>query len=68
MSLIFLSRDKARNAGRRPALTKEVLDYGFTMKEDIKKLGFNERILVVHSALLGDTAKDTNSFTKRLIR
>ena len=63
----IFSRDKARNAAR-PALQKEVLDSGFTMKEDIKKLGYNDRILVVHSALLGDTAKDQFSFTGRLIR
>ena len=62
----MLSRNKARCAiGIKEV---EVLDSGFEKKENIKKLGFDDRILVVKSALLGDTAKDTHSFTKRLIR
>ena len=58
----FVSRDTARNA-------RQVRDIvGFELKDNIRKQGFNDRILIVHSALLGDTAKDKNSFTMRLIR
>ena len=34
----------------------------------IKDLGFNEQILTAQSSLLGETAKDENSFTKALLR
>ena len=35
---------------------------------DIKNLDFNNQILIVNSSLLGDAAKDNNSFTQRLLR
>merc|ERR1712010_253368 len=35
---------------------------------DIKDLDFNDQILIINSALLGDRAKDNNSFTQRLLR
>merc|ERR1712080_21669 len=38
------------------------------MGQEIKKLGFNDQILIVSSTILGDTASDTNSFTLRLTR
>jgi hypothetical protein len=38
------------------------------MAENIKKLGYNDNILKVQSALLGEKAADSNSFTTRLIR
>ena len=41
---------------------------GFKLKMDIKDLGFNDQILVINSSLLGDKAKDNNSFTQRLLR
>ena len=41
---------------------------GFNLKMDIKRLGFNDQILIINSSLLGDTAKDSNSFTQRLLR
>ena len=41
---------------------------GFERKQEIKKLGFNDQILIISSTLLGDTASDTNSFTLRLTR
>ena len=59
----FVYRDKARNPSRQ---VRDMV--GFEMKDDIKKQGFNDRILIVNSVLLGDTAKDGNSFTMRLIR
>ena len=39
---------------------------GFEKKQKIKKLGFNDQILVVNSTLFGETAADTNSFTLKL--
>ena len=41
---------------------------GFKLKMDIKNLDFNNQILIVNSSLLGDAAKDNNSFTQRLLR
>ena len=35
---------------------------------DIKNLNFNDQILIINSSLLGDTAKDNNSFTQSLLR
>ena len=64
-------RNKARDisAGHHKAPLLEIQDEdGFERKQEIKKLGFNDQILVVSSTLLGDTASDTNSFTLRLTR
>jgi len=44
----------------------EIKDVGLDLKMDIKKLGYNNKIMTVSSALLGDTASDSNSFTWRL--
>ena len=41
---------------------------GFKLKMDIKKLNFNDQILLINSSLVGDKAKDNNSFTQRLLR
>ena len=41
---------------------------GFKLKMDIKNLNFNDQILIVNSVLLGDKAKDNDSFTQRLLR
>ena len=41
---------------------------GFNLKMDIKRLGFNDQILIMNSSLLGDRAKDNNSFTQMLLR
>ena len=41
---------------------------GFKLQMDIKELDFNDQILIINSALLGDRAKDNNSFTQRLLR
>ena len=41
---------------------------GFNLKMKIRELGFNDQILIINSSLLGDTAKDSNSFTQRLLR
>ena len=41
---------------------------GFKLKMDIKDLGFNDQILIINSSLLGDKAKDNNTFTQRLLR
>ena len=60
----FVYRDKARSP-RQLEVRDQV---GFEMKDNIKKQGFNDQILIINSALLGDTAKDGNSFTMRLIR
>ena len=35
---------------------------------DIKNLNFNDQILIINSVLLGDKAKDNDSFTQRLLR
>ena len=43
-------------------------DRAFKLKKKIKDLNFNDQILIVNSSLLGDTAKDTGSFTQNLIR
>ena len=64
-------RNKARDisAGHHKPPLLEIQDEdGFERKQEIKKLGFNDQILVVSSTLLGDTASDTNSFTLRLTR
>ena len=45
---------------------QEVKDKGLDLKMDIKELGYNDKIMTVSSALLGDTASDSNSFTWRL--
>jgi hypothetical protein len=34
----------------------------------ISALNFDDQTLIVHSALLGNKARDTDSFTQRLVR
>ena len=59
-------RNKARNAGHQSPALKIQDEDGFERKQDIKKLGFNDQILIVSSTLLGETASDTKSFTLKL--
>ena len=60
------SRNKARDAGHQPPVLEVQDEDGFERKQEIKKLGFNDQILIVSSTLLGETASDTNSFTLKL--
>ena len=54
---------------RKPAPVMAVKnERGFNLKMDIKRLGFNDQILIINSSLLGDRAKDNNSFTQMLLR
>ena len=61
-----------RNAFRDGSLNQPKIavknERGFKLKMDIKGLNFNDQILIIKSSLLGDTAKDNNSFTQRLLR
>ena len=61
-----------RNAFRDGSLNQPKIavknERGFKLKMDIKGLNFNDQILVINSSLLGDKAKDNNSFTQRLLR
>ena len=59
-------RNKARDAGHQPPVLEVQDEDGFERKQEIKKLGFNDQILIVSSTLLGETASDTNSFTLKL--
>ena len=63
---------KIRNAFRDGSLNQPKIavknERGFKLKMDIKNLNFNDQILVINSSLLGDKAKDNNSFTQRLLR
>ena len=45
-----------------------IKDTSLKMTEAIRSLGFNDQMLTVYSSLIGETAADTNSFTRRLIR
>ena len=65
--LILMSRNSSRNGCLKPKLAVRH-EKGFNLKMKIKKLNFNNQILVINSSLLGDTAKDNNSFTQRLLR
>merc|ERR1719193_3067050 len=69
--LVCLVFDMCRNKARDISAAHhqgEIQDTGFERKQEIKKLGFNDQILIVSSTLLGETASDTNSFTLRLTR
>ena len=63
---MFCPRNKARDAGHHPPVLEVQDEDGFERKQEIKKLGFNDQILIVSSTLLGETASDTNSFTLKL--
>ena len=63
---MFCPRNKARDAGHQPPVLEVQDEDGFERKQEIKKLGFNDQILVVNSTLFGETAADTNSFTLKL--
>ena len=69
-SLLLCSRNAFRDGSRH--LQKQKLfvknQKGFNLKMDIKNLNFNDQILVINSSLLGNTAKDDNSFTQMLLR
>ena len=58
------NRDETRGAN----VVKAMRDIGFDLKMDIKKMNLNDQILIVNSSLIGDTAKDINSFTQTLLR
>ena len=61
--------DMCRNEiTRGPKPAKAIKELSFDLKMEIKKRDFNDQILIVNSSLLGDTAKDLNSFTQSLIR
>ena len=68
----FTFNKKLRNAFRDGSLNQPKIavknERGFKLKMDIKGLNFNDQILVINSSLLGDKAKDNNSFTQRLLR
>ena len=57
-------RDETRGA----KMAKAIKDVGFDLKMDIKKVNLNDQILIVNSALIGDTSKDIKSFTQTLLR
>ena len=59
-------RNKARDSGHQPPMLEIQDEDGFERNQEIKKLGFNDQILIVSSTLLGETASDTKSFTLRL--
>ena len=61
-------RNKARDAGHQPPVLEVQDEDGFERKQEIKKLGFNDQILVVNPTLFGETASDTNSFTLKLMK
>ena len=66
--LILISRNAFRDGSinQPKVVVKNVR--GFKLKMDIKELNFNDQILVINSSLVGDKAKDNNSFTQRLLR
>lgn len=69
LCVILMSRNSLRNGSLNPPPKLAVKhERGFRLKMDIKKLNFNDQILVINSSLLGDAAKDNNSFTQRLLR
>ena len=59
-----MSRDETRGG----EISRAIRDIGFDLKMDIKKVNLNDQILIVNSSLIGDTAKDINSFTRSLLR
>ena len=63
---LICPRNKARDAGHQPPVLEVQDEDGFERKQEIKKLGFNDQILIVSSTLLGETTSDTNSFTLKL--
>ena len=67
-----LNQPEPSVSGANPLKAEPVLavrnERGFNLKMDIKKLNFNDQILIINSVLLGDKAKDNNSFTQRLLR
>ena len=66
--LILISRNAFRDGSlNQPKLAVKNVR-GFKLKMDIKELNFNDQILVINSSLVGDKAKDNNSFTQRLLR
>ena len=67
-----MSRNNFRDGSQHHPKPAPVLavknERGFKLQMDIKELDFNDQILIINSALLGDRAKDNNSFTQRLLR
>ena len=67
-----MSRNNFRDGSQHHPKPTPVLavknERGFKLQMDIKELDFNDQILIINSALLGDRAKDNNSFTQRLLR
>ena len=78
LTLILISRNSFR--GGTPAQPQPLKqpepapplavrnERGYNLKMDIKNLDFNDQILIINSVLLGDKAKDNDSFTQRLLR
>ena len=65
---IFFRSATTREADKKIDKKIMIKDTGLKMTEAIRKLGYNEQILTVYSSLVGETASDANSFTRRLIR
>ena len=63
-----MSRNSLRSGSLNQPKVAVKHERGFRLKMDIKKLNFNNQILIINSSLLGDGAKDNNSFTQRLLR
>ena len=68
LCLILISRNSLRSGSLNQPKLAVKHERGFKLKMDIKNLDFNDQILIINSSLLGDKAKDNNSFTQRLLR
>ena len=66
--LILISRNAFRDGSLNQPKVAVKNVRGFKLKMDIKELNFNDQILLINSSLVGDKAKDNNSFTQRLLR
>ena len=66
--LILISRNAFRDGSLNQPKLAVKNERGFKLKMNIKELNFNDQILVINSSLVGDKAKDNNSFTQRLLR
>ena len=68
IQLIQISRNAFRDGSLNQPKVAVKNVRGFKLKMDIKELNFNDQILLINSSLVGDKAKDNNSFTQRLLR
>ena len=62
---ILTFRDEVSRGAQKDQIIKQT---SFERKKEIQNLNYNDQILVVNSATLGQTAKDNNSFTQGLLR